>query len=849
MSSFRTLQKISLRSLAAHKIRLLLTVLAVVLGTSFVSGAFILTASLSKAFDDIVDGNYDGVDVVLTGTPDQPLALDMVTSIEGFDGVEDAASQDLSPVVILTDDGDPIQTGGAGAWLLPYEPSAGSDGLSTIVDGVEPTAPGRAVINDTAAMSAGIEVGDVVTVIDPVGRHEFIVDGLNEMDIATGGWAGLMIPAEQYRTEFSDGETTARIMVRGTGSVDSSTLLDSLQREFPGVSMQTGGQAAEEESASIRSQLAFLTYILLAFGLIALLVGTFIIANTFFMLVAQRTREFALLRTLALSRLQLTGSVIAEAAVIGALGSALGIVVGVGLVEAITFGMTTAGFGFPDAGIGLDAASVIVPLVIGVVVTILSAWLPARRAGQVHPVQAMRSGEQVSTTPLGARTTVGATLLLVGFLATLVASLATGWSTGIRGVVLAAGTVALVLGVLLASAALARRIFSVRGRFGGVVALLARTNLSRNARRTAATAFALTLGVALVAAVGILGASMKESIFGQIDESLRADAVVTTSLVSTQGIPEQVADDIGAVSGVTGVVPVTWLPLTVNGETAGGFGPGSGVPLLDDDPRKALVLDAVEGGFEGVADGPGVGLARSTAENLGLSVGDVVTVAAPDLTPETREAPVRVIWEDNSAYVSLAVSRATAEALVPDRSAWFTQTVFVTFGEEAQEGLTFDAVTEEVNSYGVLEVMDRYQYRSASADQINQLMSIVYALLALSVVIAVLGIINTLALSITERGREFGMLRAVGTHRSQIRRMIVLESVHIAVLGAISGVVVGVWLGWCLIRVLAGQGIDRILIPWDQILGLLIGAVVVGVVAAIWPARKAARADPLTAVD
>lgn len=848
-SSFLALQRISLRSLAAHKLRLALTVLAVVLGTSFVAGAFILTASLSKAFDDIVDGNYEGVDLVLTGAPEAPLPLTLVAQLEQRGDVEDASPQDLSPVVILTGDGDPIQTGGAGAWLLPYEPSTNPDSIVTVVEGTAPTAPGRALINDTAAESAGIEVGDPVTVIDPSGRHDFLIEGINEMDIATGGWAGLMIPVGQYRSEFSDGTTTAQILIRGSGDSTPTALLHSLRAEYPGLLMQTGEQAAEEESAAIRAQLAFLTYILLAFGLIALLVGTFIISNTFSMLIAQRTREFALLRTLALSRRQLAGAVLAEAVIIGALGSALGILAGVGLVEAITAGMTAAGFGFPDAGIGLDAASVVAPLLIGIVATVLSAWVPARRAGAVHPVQSMRSGEQVSAAPLGKRTVFGAVLVLVGFLVSLLAAVVTSWSTGTRGVLLALGTISLVLGVLLASAALARYLFALRGRLGGVVALLARTNLSRNARRTAATSFALTLGVALVAAVGILGASMKESIFGQVDDSLRADAVVTTGLLSTQGIPGQVAGDITEIPGVAGTVPLTWLPLTVEGETAGGVGPGSGVPLLDDDPRQALVLDVTQGSFESATGSPGVGLARGVAERLGLGVGDVATVAAPGLSPLTVEAPVLVVWEDNSAYVPLAVTAPTAEQLVPDRSAWFTQTLFVDFVGDADAESTFTAVTEEVNSYGVLQVLDRYQYRDSSAEQINQLMSIVYALLALSVVIAVLGIINTLALSITERTREFGTLRAVGTHRAQIRRMIVLESVHIAVLGAVSGVIVGVWLGWCLVRVLADQGIERLLVPGDQLLGLLLGAVVVGVIAGLWPAGRAARVGALTAVD
>ncbi|QGU04232.1 ABC transporter permease YtrF precursor [Corynebacterium comes] len=835
-----------MRSLSAHRLRLVLTALAVVLGTSFVAGAFMLTATLGKAFDDITEANYDGVDVILATAPEHPLTLGMAGDIGARNDVARVEAIDQRPVIILDAEGAPVQTGGAGSWLLAYLPP--EDAVSpplAVVQGSPPAAPGRAVLNEDAAESAGLEVGDTVTVIDAAGRHEFILDGLTRFEAATGGWAGLQIPAEQFRAGFTDGVHTERIAVRAAGG-DPESLRQSLAAAYPGVTVMTGEDAAAADSEEISSQLAFFTYILFAFGLIALLVGTFIISNTFSMIVAQRTREFALLRALGMSRFQLSGSVLVEAALVAVLGSALGILVGVGLVELITWAMTAAGFGFPDAGLGLDAASILVPLGIGVLVTVLSAWIPARRAGRVHPVQAMRSGDQSVAVPLGTRTVIGVVLLAAGLAATLVAALATGWDTTSRGILTGAGTVGIVLGVLLVMAVVARSMFRARFRLGGVITLLARTNLSRNPRRTAATAFALTLGVALVAAVGILGASMKESVFGHIDESMRAHAVVSTGMVTLQGVPDQALEDLREIDGVAGVVPVTWLPVAVNGVTVGNVGAAGASPLLATDPRPAIALEITGGTFEEVDTAAGVGLSRSSSEQFGLGVGDAVTVETPGRAP--LEVPVLVVWEDNVAYTPVAVTGAVAEQLVPDRSTWFTQNVFVTFGEGADEEQVFAAVTEEMNSYGILQVMDRYQYRDAGADQVNQLMSVVYALLALSVVIAVLGIVNTLALSTTERHHEFGMLRAVGTQRSQIRRMIVLESVVIALFGAIVGIVVGVWLGWCLVRILASQGIDRWLIPWDQVLLLLLGAVVVGAVAAVWPARRAARTTPLSAV-
>lgn len=848
MSAQSALRRVSLRSLSAHRLRLFLTTLAVVLGTSFVAGAFMLTATLSKAFDDITEANYDGVDVVLVTSSDLPLTLGMAGEIEGRDDVAKVEVVDQRPVILLDAEDNPVQTGGAGSWLLAY--LAPEDAVSpalTIAEGTAPTGDGRAVLNEDAAESAGLRVGDTVTLIDSTGRHEFVLDGLTRFEAATGGWAGLQIPGEQFRAEFTDGLHTERIAVRAEGS-DPESLRQALADDYPGATVMTGTQAAELESEEVSSQLAFFTYILFAFGLIALLVGTFIISNTFSMIVAQRTREFALLRALGMSQFQLSGSVIVEAAIIAVLGSAVGILVGVGLVELITLAMTTAGFGFPDAGLGLDTASILVPLGIGVIVTILSAWVPARRAGRVHPVQAMRSGDQSVTVPLGVRTTIGLVLLIAGLTATLVAALSTGWDTSTRGILTGVGTAGIVLGVLLVMAVVARSLFSVRFRLGGIITLLARTNLSRNPRRTAATAFALTLGVALVAAVGILGASTKESVFGSIDESLRADAVVTSGMVNLQGVPEQAIGDLGDIDGVEDVTPVTLLPVEVNGVTAGAVNTTGVSPLVTADPRVAIALDITQGSFNEVSTTAGVGLSRSTAEQLGLVVGDNATVSAPSLGRASVEVPVLVVWEDNASYTSVAVTGVVGERLVPDRSTWFTQNVFVTFAEDADDEAVFAAVTEEMNSYGILQVMDRYQFRDAGADQVNQLMSVVYALLALSVVIAVLGIVNTLALSTTERLHEFGMLRAVGTQRAQIRRMIVLESVVIALFGAVIGIVVGVWLGWCLVRVLASQGIDRWLIPWDQVFALLLGAVVVGAVAALWPARRAAQTTPMAVI-
>lgn len=665
MNSLSTLRTLSLRSLGAHKLRLVFTILAVVLGTSFVSGAFILTASLSKAFDDITAANYEGADIVINSTPEFPVTLDLAESIEAREDVGRVEVLDTVPVIVIGPDDTPLQTGGAGSWLMPHTPvDEAVIPVMTPEEGRIPTAPGEAMINVSAAENAGIDVGDTVTVIDSEKRTELDIVGLGSEGVAAGGWAGVLIPTETFRSDFTDGETAGRLAIRG------SVPIDSLRSAYPDMDISTAAEASAEESEEISQALSFLRYILLAFGLIALLVGTFIISNTFSMIVAQRTKEFALLRALGMSRRQLSGSVLAEAVLLGAIGSAVGILVGVGLVRGIVAGMEMAGFGFPDAGLGFTTASVLVPIGIGIIVTAISAWAPAQRAGRVHPVQAMRMGEQASTPPLKVRTIVGSVLVITGNIVTVAAVALESWETGDRAMLAGAGALGIILGVLLTSAWVVRRMYRIRPPVPGVVPLLAGTNLARNPRRTAATAFALTLGVALVAAVGILGASMKESIFGVIDEELRADTIVSGAVISNQGVPWQAVDEITAVEGVASAMPHVWLPLTVNGEASSSDGQYPVSAVLTADPSLAMAIDVVDGSFEGAPDRPGVGVDRPTAERLGLAVGDVTTVESPAHGGSTT-APVVVIWEETTSYATVLVSEATAAELIPDESSWF----------------------------------------------------------------------------------------------------------------------------------------------------------------------------------
>ncbi|MDR7328369.1 ABC transporter permease [Corynebacterium guangdongense] len=850
LHSLHTLIRLSWRAVRAHAARLALSVLAVVLGTAFVAGGFLLSASLNKAFTDITETAYRGIDVVVTAGDNRPLTDADLAAVRDLAGVDKAIGDYFTGVAILAPDGDPLQTGGAGAWLMSYlPPEQALTAPATVVEGRAPGAHGEAVLNDSAAESAGIGVGDTVTVIDTMGRTEMEIVGLSNFPISTGGWAGIAVTRDYYRENFDRGGGYFAINVRGTDSTSPPQLRDEVAALLDGTRVQTGQEAAEEQNGEIKEQLAFFTYILGAFGLIALLVGTFIIANTFSMTVGQRTRDFALLRAIGMSRRQLTGSVLVEALFTGLIGSTIGIGAGLGLVRLIRWAMDAAGFGFPDNGLALTQASVGFPILIGVLVTLVSAYVPALRAGRTHPVQAMRGGEAQTGTPVRARTIAGALLAAPGAAALVAAAALGDWATTPRMILTGLGAVLLLVGVLGLLAGASRRVFST-SRAGGPVLRLAESSLSRNPNRTAGTIFALTLGVSLVSAVTVLGASMTQSIYGAVQDEYRGDGVISTSMISSQSIPLQLVDELRAIDGVEEVFPMAKVPLTVDGRTASAGLGGGLTPVLTSDPRTMFSLSYVDGAVADPATETGVVIDQTTAESRGWSVGDELTVAIPDAGVSVA-APVLAVLTDNAAGLSVSVTAPVAEQLLPDKSMWFLDRVHLSYAGEGTGGKddVHAEVVDLVNTYGVLQTMDRQEFIQSSVSQAQQLLAIVYALLALSVIIAILGVANTLALSIIERTREIGSLRAVGMQRGQVRRMILAESAQITLFGAVLGTALGTGVGAVLSRSMSDVGITEVEVPWLQLLAIAVGAALVGTLSGIAPARRAARVEPLAAVE
>lgn len=844
--------KVSVRNIGAHKLRLALTVLAVVLGTAFISGSLMFTNMLERTFDSAVSSMYDDVDVAVKPAEGKSVVpAEVRESLAADPQVARVAVDGSEPVVIADAEANAIQTGGGESRVGLYYPDDAVVGPPfDITEGNGPTKPGEALLNAAGAENYGIAVGDTIIVVDPEGRHEMTVTGLYTDELDRAASLMVKVPESAFVEFYTNGRYVPGLTLKAAEGTDPVQLKDRIAQEHSDLTVKEGSVLADDLSKQIRQGLSFVSYFLTAFGLVGLLVGTFLIANTFSMIVAQRTKEFALLRALGASKGQITRSVVVESLLIGLLGSALGVVAGAGLVAVIRAVMDAKGMGLPGAGSGLSVSAVVVPVVVGAVVTVLSAWAPARRAGRVQPVEAMRSSESAAPQPLLARTVMGTLLLAAGG-----ALLAWGvmWddgSTGRRAALVGAAAVLIIVGLFLAGPALSLPVVPVLGRIIGApfgsIGSLAATNSKRNPRRASATAFALMLGIALVTAIGMLGSTMERSVDDVLENDVEADMILQGPQLGTFPIPNDLPERVKDVDGAGEVVSYTQARVTVNGEFSNQFGPVGATDVIAGDPGELVALTMTEGSSS--LDDGGVLLPASLASEKGLAVGDTVTIAAPgwESAPEA-EATVTGLFEDSQLFVSWVLSQKTVEQLMPPESFKVLMVGVNGDGSVSEDELRANleaAVHDDI----VVQVRSPEDLGGQAQQMINQMLYILYALLSLAVVIAVLGIINTLTLSVIERRQEIGMLRAVGTQRGQVRTMIILESVQIAVFGALLGVGAGLLLGWAFLTVLADQGLENIAYPWTLIGGMLAGSVLVGIVAALWPAQRAAKTPPLDAI-
>jgi putative ABC transport system permease protein len=834
-----------------HSRRLVGTGVAVFLGVAFLTGTLVLGDTLRSNFDSLFAEVNAGTDVIVRNATDLGIESDatpglidrsLVDGVRAVDGVSAA-----EPVVqgygqLLGADGDAIGGNGppqfAGSWttdpdLNPYR----------LAEGRAPEADDEVVVNRKAADEGDLAIGDRTTLLTPEPVEVTIVglatfgdqDGLGGVTFTAFTLDGAM----EHVTKDPDGVST--IAVKAADGTPQDELLTRIDEVLPyGVEAVTGTEVSNEASDDINAIfLDLLTTFLTIFAGIALLVATFSIYNTFSIIVAQRTRTAALLRALGASRRQVLGSVVAEALVVGIVASLIGLAGGVGVAGLLKGLFDAAGFALPAGGIVVTLGTVAVAIVVGVVVTLVAGIAPAIRASRVAPLAALRDVAFESTATSRIRVVVGSLMLAAGtVLAVLPALSGEPWLVAVG-----LGAVVTVVGVVVFGPVVARPLSRVLGapvaRLRGLTGVLSRENAMRNPRRTAGTAAALMVGVGVVTLFTVFAASLKASLDASVERSFGGDLVVSSGQFGGGGISPRFVDEVNQLPEVSQAV-----------------GLGRGNAAIDGDTKELTVadpaaLDAVldldlSGGSLADLGTDGLAVSDATADSNGWQLGHVVTVTFSD--GQTEDLTIAATYEAADIAGGYVMPAAVYE---PHTLQEVDALVIVDVADGTSLPRAQDAVEQVAAGYGSPDVLDRDAFAADVSSGVDMMLTIIYALLVLAIVIALMGIANTLSLSIHERTREMGLLRAVGQTRSQVRSMVRWESVLVATFGAVGGIAVGAFLGWALVEAAgaaAGSAVSEFALPAGRLAIILIVGAIAGVLAGIRPARRAARLDVLQAI-
>ncbi len=828
--------KVTLANVRGHVVRLLLTCLAVTLGTAFVAGSFVLTDSIDDTFSSIF-ATAESTDAVvrLSENSETPgLELGLAKDIEAVDGVERAVPELTGAAVIQGADGTAVRSGGAPAFGFAYDPD---DPSVRLIDGRGAESPEEIVVETATLERSGLAVGEETVVVVNGNPFEVTIVGEATNDTPTAGAAIVLLEDGLAREQFAPTGLVPGFTVTGTDGVQQQSLVEAIAPVVPaGAEVVTGQQEADETQETLSQALGFVTTFLLVFAGVALFVGAFIIFNTFSMLVAQRTRELALLRAIGASRGQVVRSVLGEALLVGFVGSLAGLAVGIGLAAALQQLLGTL-FGLDLQGLPINPRTVVATLLVGVVVTAVAAVLPARRASATAPVAAMRDDQALPRSAVRLRAVAGLSLAAVGALA--MALVLTDVIPEQALAVLGAGVAAVFIGVAVASPAVSKPVvWLVSAPFaGGAVGRLAQRNGLRNPRRTAATASALMIGLALVGAASVLSSSASASVADIVQDQFVGDLVVSDGGAPT--IPLNVLDQVSDLDGVEAVLGLPFTPGQVDGE--------DGVVMtVDPETLPGLIeLTAADGSLDTL--GAGVWLSETEAEDRGAAAGDEVAVQVAN-GPTTDREVVGVFEDSQLLAATVVVSEDVYLQGTESLQGQGLQYVLIDAAEDTDLAAVRTDVTDLAAEYLTLSVLDAEEFTSAQTAQINTLLGLLYALLGLSLVIATLGVVNTLALSVVERTREIGLLRAIGLDRGQLRRVVTIEAVATTVFGALLGITLGLAFGIAFQRAIADDGLEVLAIPWLTVVVVLVGSAVVGVVAALLPAWRATRIDTLRAI-
>ena len=848
--------KVTLRGLMAHKVRLIATAVSVLLGVAFMSGTQVLTSSVSASFDKVFADVYASIDVVVRSTNevDTPFGPErtriseaVLPTLVGVPGVEAAEGQVVGQIRVLDKDNQPLVTAqGPPNFGLNWLTSPALNGW-TIVDGASPVAANDIVLDAKSAKDGKYAVGDTVNVSVTNGVQPFKVVGIAKFGkLETwGGAQAALFATSTIQTLVGEPGMYDWISVAGQNNESQTQLSGEISKVIPpGTEAITGAEFTEESQSAFQKIIGIFSTFLLVFALIALFVGSFIIYNTFSIIVAQRTKELALLRALGASRGQVLRSIILEALFVGLIASIIGVGFGILLAIGLNKLMQSIGFSGPDTPIVLPPVAILVSLLVGTFITLVSALFPARRAATVPPIAAMRDVAVDRTGTSRLRVAFGLILLALGAFM-LWFGLNGNSDSGLQ--IIGGGAFFVFIALTVIGPVIATPFASVLGwplqKASRITGRLARENAMRNPRRTSTTASALMIGIGLVGFIAVTAQSVKASTVDAINQSVTGQYVVTTESFGSTALPQSMAAELDAVAGVDVAAGISATFANIN---------NSGKIILAVDPdaiSQVIEFDDVEGSFSSLGVGE-IAASEKLAEEKQLKIGDPVELVFLQGGATTLTLGSIYKTEFPIQGPGWIISTDQFNTLVPPSQQTFVA-IYIKLDDTSSAGV--DAVLPGLKAVAdtvpgaKLQNLD--EYKKAQTDQVNQFLQIVYVLLALALIIAIVGVVNTLLLSVYERTRELGLLRAVGMSRRQVRSTIRLESVIISLMGTLIGLVIGIIFGWALVTALVDEGITSFAIPWSQLFIIVIIAILAGVGAALYPARRAARLDVLRAIS
>ncbi len=829
---------LTIKELVAHKMRMLSTVFAVLLGVTLMSGTLIFTDTLTATFDNVLDDARAGVDAMVRAESDVDMPYGQVgtrmdariiDTVRGVDGVDASALQITGYAQLVDADGDVVGD-------QEQAPAFGFNWIDVpalnpyvISDGRAPASDGEIVIDRGSADKGHFVVGDTATVLTQDAPVEFTITGIARFGTADspgGATAVLFTDADAQRYLSSPGQVDG-IAVEAADGVSQDEMVARLSEAVPDLEVVTGATLVAEDQAALHEAFGPFKIFLLVFAFVAVFVGAFMINNTFSITVAQRTKQLAMLRALGASRRQVLRSVMTEAVAIGVAGSGSGLAAGVGVAAGLKAMFVSAGVELPEGPMVISPGSMLISAAVGISVTVVSAWLPARRAGKVPPVAALRELAVDRTGSSRRRPVIGTGITAVG-VALLLAGLG---GSGIELVGL--GALLALIGVAVLGPVLARPVVGAFGlvlRHRGATGDMAVRNAQRNPKRTARTASSLMIGVALVAFIAVVAASVKTSFGGSVKETFTGSHIVDSGTFDGRGgFSADLANDLSADPGVETISEERGSPAVVNGSEKLLFGfTGSTIGQIFD-------LGNVEGDLSTLGAN-GLAVDADTANERGWTIGTEVPV-----TFASGEQRFTVLATFDNASEWVGKEFVDVEAFATYMPAQLDARIYA-IGDDA-------AIRDVSAAYPSTEVLDADQFLEQVTGELDVILGVIYALLALAVLIALLGIANTLALSIFERTRELGLLRAVGMVRPQVRTTIRWEAIMIALFGTTLGLGVGSFFGWASVRALHSEGIEHFTYPLGNIVVITVVACVAGAIAAIAPARRAARLDVLEALS